>query len=194
MIYRNRVNVGTTINTLPYVIPAYIPYITPGTTGNLLTSDGSNWITGIPSATKYQLQGLGVGTAASTITGEIRATNNVTAYYSDARLKKVISNIKNPLDAVRQLNGVIYKGNDTARKYGYTTDEEQVGVLAQEVQKVLPQVVTPAPFDIAQAADGSEYSKSGENYMTVRYERLIPLLIEAIKELEARVTELQNSK
>ena len=94
MIYRNRVNVGTTINTLPYVIPAYIPYVTPGTTGNLLTSDGSNWITGIPSATKYQLQGLGVGTAASTITGEIRATNNVTAYYSDARLKKVISNIK----------------------------------------------------------------------------------------------------
>ena len=67
-------------------------------------------------------------------------------------------------------------------------------MLAQEVQKVLPQVVTPAPFDIAQAADGSEYSKSGENYMTVRYERLIPLLIEAIKELEARVTELQNSK
>lgn len=185
MIYRNRVNTPSSIRTLPY------SFATPGTAGNLLTSDGTNWISGTPSTTNTS---LGVGTAASGVTGEIRATNNVTAYYSDARLKKVISNIKNPLDAVRQLNGVIYKGNDTARKYGYTTDEEQVGVLAQEVQKVLPQVVTPAPFDIAQAADGSEYSKSGENYMTVRYERLIPLLIEAIKELEARVTELQNSK
>ena len=141
----------------------------------------------------YQMRSLSVGTTVPSATiGEIRATNNITAYYSDARLKDVICNIKNPLDAVKSLDGVIYKANHTARQYGYTSDEEQVGVLSQQVQKVLPQIVTPAPFDIGQNADGSEYSKSGENYMTVHYERLVPLLIEAIKELDAKVTKLQN--
>ena len=140
----------------------------------------------------YQIKSLGVGTPAPATTGEIRATNNITAYYSDARLKDVQGNIKNPLESVMSLNGVIYKGNDVARGYGYTSDTEQVGLIAQEVQKVLPQVVVPAPFDIAQAEDGSEYSKSGENYLTIQYEKLIPLLIEAIKELDAKVTELQN--
>ena len=140
----------------------------------------------------YQIKSLGVGTPAPATTGEIRATNNITAYYSDARLKDVQGNIQNPLESVMSLNGVIYKGNDVARGYGYTSDTEQVGLIAQEVQKVLPQVVVPAPFDIAQAEDGSEYSKSGENYLTIQYEKLIPLLIEAIKELDAKVTELQN--
>jgi hypothetical protein len=141
----------------------------------------------------YQIRSLSVGTTAPSATiGEIRATNNITAYYSDARLKDVLGNIKNPLDAVKSLDGVIYKANHTARQYGYTSDEEQVGVLSQQVQKVLPQIVTPAPFDIGQNADGTEYSKSGDNYMTVHYERLVPLLIEAIKELDAKVTELQN--
>jgi hypothetical protein len=68
-----------------------------------------------------------------------------------------------------------------------------VGISAQQVRKVQPEVVRMAPFD----ADG-EKSKSGEDYMTVQYERLVPLLIEALKEerkareaLEARVKLLE---
>ena len=68
---------------------------------------------------------------------------------------------------------------------------EQVGVIAQEVEKVLPQIVVAAPFDIAQDKDGNEYSKSGENYKTVHYEKLIPLLIESIKEQNETIENLK---
>ena len=68
-----------------------------------------------------------------------------------------------------QLNGYYFKENETAKKLGYENDRLQVGVSAQEVQKVLPEVVTEAPID--------------DNYITVWYEKLVPLLIEAIKEL-----------
>jgi hypothetical protein len=172
--------------------------VAPGGSGNVLTSNGTSWISGTGTAAalvttnSYQIKSLGVGTPASGVTGEIRATNNITAYYSDLRLKDVLGNIKSPLEAVLSLNGVIYKGNEVARGYGYTSDSEQVGLIAQEVQKVLPQVVVPAPFDIAQAEDGSEYSKSGENYLTIQYEKLIPLLIEAIKEQQVQISELKK--
>ena len=66
-----------------------------------------------------------------------------------------------------------------------------MGVIAQEVEKVLPQIVVPAPFDIGQNADGTEYSISGENYKTVQYEKLVPLLIEAIKEQQKQIDELK---
>jgi hypothetical protein len=61
-------------------------------------------------------------------------------------------------------------------------------VFAQDVQQVQPEAVKPAPFDIAE--DGT--SSSGENYLTVQYEKLIPLLIEAIKELRAEVNQLKG--
>ena len=68
-----------------------------------------------------------------------------------------------------QLNGYYYTENETAKELGYNNDRLQVGVSAQEVQKVLPEVVTEAPID--------------DNYLTVWYDKLIPLIIEAIKEL-----------
>jgi hypothetical protein len=77
--------------------------------------------------------------------------------------------------------------NDVAKANGYDSDETQVGVLAQEVEAVLPEIVKAAPFDL----DENGNSKSGENYKTVQYEKLVPLLIEAIKELEAQVAELK---
>ena len=79
-----------------------------------------------------------------------------------------------------------------AKSLGYTTDELQVGVSAQEVQSVLPEVVVLAPIDRLVLESGEIISKSGENYLTVKYEKIVPLIIEAIKELKAELDELKN--
>jgi hypothetical protein len=134
--------------------------------------------------------GLSVGTTAVGTAGEIRATNNITAYYSDARLKDFKGKIGDALYKVSQLNGYYYTENEKAEEFGYNNKELQVGVSAQEVQAVLPEVVTAAPFDLNE----NNESKSGEDYMTVRYEKLVPLLIEAIKELKAEVEALKAAK
>jgi hypothetical protein len=133
--------------------------------------------------------GLSVGTTADPGAGAIYATGAITAYYSDARLKTVSGKIENALDKVAKLSGVYYTNNDTAKSFGYDSDEVQVGVLAQEVEAVLPQIVKAAPFDL----DENNNSKSGEHYKTVQYEKLVPLLIEAINELRAEVTALKGT-
>jgi hypothetical protein len=158
-----------------------------GTITATLTGTASALVTG----NNYQVNSFGVGTAASGTAGEIRATNDITAFYSDLRLKENISPIANALNKVCSLRGVTYNANDVAASFGYTR-EEQVGVIAQEVEKVLPQVVKAAPFDIDVDDDGNEYSRSGENYKTVKYEKIVPLLIEAIKELSEKVRRLEN--
>ena len=149
--------------------------------GQVLTSNGvgvgPTWqAIAIPNAST-QLLSLGVGTAASGTTGEIRATNNITAYYSDERLKTKIGNIENALDKVKQIETMVYHANETAVELGYDASIIEVGVTAQSVQKVQPEIVVPAPID--------------DKYLTVRYERLVPLLIEAIKELESQIAELK---
>jgi len=161
-----------------------VPTLNQNTTGSAdtFTSTSQN----------SQFNSVGVGTAASATTGEIRATNNVTAFYSDKRLKTNIVPIPNALYKVSKISGVPYRSNEVAYKYGYVDPKLQVGVIAQEVEKVLPEIVVPAPFDIGQNEDGTEYSLSGENYLTVRYDRLVPLLIEAIKELKTELDELKN--
>lgn len=133
-----------------------------------------------------QVNSIGVGTAASGAAGEIRATNAISAFYSDKRLKTEVGKIKNALEKIEQLTGVIYTQNQLAETFGYNNYEEQVGLYAQDVLKVQPQAVKPAPFDIAE--DGT--SISGEDYLTIQYEKLIPLIIEAIKELKERVDNL----
>jgi hypothetical protein len=146
------------------------------------------------TTTNVQFGSIGVGTAASGNDGEIRATNNITAYYSDGRLKTIITTIPNPLDKVNSLSGVVYINNSVAASYGYTDQSEQIGVIAQEVESILPQIVKPAPFDIVKGDDGVEHSKSGQNYKTVQYEKLVPLLIEAIKELTEKVERLEKKQ
>lgn len=134
--------------------------------------------------------GFSVGTTADPGAGAIYATGNITAYYSDARLKDFKGKIDGALDKVSQLNGYYYTENAKAEEFGYNNKAMQVGVSAQEVKAVLPEVVSAAPFDLDR--DGN--SKSGENYMTVNYEKLVPLLIEAIKELKAEVEALKAAK
>jgi hypothetical protein len=127
-------------------------------------------------------------TGTLSATGEVRATSEITAYYSDRRLKDNIEVITDALGKVRALSGVTYTGNQLAKQFGYDIEKRQVGVLADEVEAVLPEIIRPAPFDI----DAHGNSISGENYKTVQYEKIVPLLIEAIKELSLEIEELKK--
>lgn len=140
----------------------------------------------------FSFKSLGVGTTASGTTGEIRATGDISSNYSDERLKENIELIDSALNKVDQLRGVTFTPNTIAESYGYKKQQE-VGVIAQDVQKVLPEAIRPAPFDTI-LYEGQEVSRSGEHYLTVQYDKLVPLLIEAIKELNKEIKELKGVK
>ena len=122
-----------------------------------------------------------------TCTGTIYSTGDIVAYSSDMRLKENIEPITNALDKVKSLSAFTYNFNEIGQKHGLGT-ERTMGVSAQEVQKVAPEVVKPAPFD----HDSGSESKSGENYLTVQYEKLVPLLIAALKEETVKREELEK--
>lgn len=127
--------------------------------------------------------------------GDIYAVVNVVAYASDKRLKENIKEIPNAIEKIKMIRGVTFDWSDKIDSLGFTPKQkyDDVGVIAQEIEEVLPQVVAPAPFDIEyDEADRSIIkSKSGENYKTVQYERVVPLLIQAIKEQQAQIEALQ---
>jgi hypothetical protein len=107
-------------------------------------------------------------------------TGDITAFASDERLKTNIEPLENALDKVLALSGFTYNFNEIGESLGFDTTITYVGVSAQQVQAVLPEAVKPAPVD--------------SNYITVQYEKLVPLLIEAIKELKAEIDELKRNK
>ena len=113
------------------------------------------------------------------VTGAITATGNVTAAFSsDLRLKENLEKIDNALEKVDNLNGYTFNWNEKA-DLGFTpSNKREAGVIAQEVEKVMPEVVVDR-------VDG---------YKAVYYEKLVPILIESIKELKARVEELEGKK
>jgi hypothetical protein len=98
-------------------------------------------------------------------------------------LKENVYVIDHALTKVSELNGIVYSPNQVAAKFGYDTNRRVVGLFADEVASVLPEAVSLAPFD----RDENGASKTGENYQTVHYEKLIPLLVEAIKELDKKL-------
>ena len=112
------------------------------------------------------------------VADNLYAYGTVTAYYSDDRLKTRFSNIVGALDKVCSLNGFFYEANEVAEKLGYKKKRE-VGLSAQEVQRILPEIISPAPID--------------ETYMTIQYDRVVPLLVEAIKELRLELNQLKSS-
>jgi hypothetical protein len=162
------------------------------TNGGFIVGDGSNFVleTGataraslsLDTGNDVQFDSFGVGTAASGTTGEIRATNDVTAFYSsDKSLKENIKNIENPLEKVNQINGVTFDWTeDYIKQHGgedqYFVRKNDVGVIAQEIEKVLPQVV-------ATREDGIK---------AVKYDRIVALLIEAVKELKKEIEALKT--
>lgn len=143
---------------------------TTASTANALAPDNS-----------YQAKSIGVGTVASGVTGEIRATNDITAYYSsDRRLKKSIKAIKDPIGKLMKLTGVTFKWRaNYIRKRGgkddYFMREDDVGVVAQDVQAVLPELVGERP-------DGT---------LAVKYDRIVALLIEVNKHQQNQIAELR---
>jgi len=116
------------------------------------------------------------GTLASgalSVTGAITATGDVTAFFSsDKRLKDNIIPIENSLDKVMQLGGYEFDWNYLSPYKGM----HDIGVIAQEVLKVAPEAV----------------AKRENEMLAVRYEKLVPLLIEAIKELKEEIEELKR--
>jgi len=167
-------------------------YVTSSGVTSVATSNG---LTGGTITSTGTLSMSGSYTGTFTVTGAIRSTSDITAYYSDERLKQDITPIANALDKIVQISGVTYRSNDVAKEHGYTNDKLQYGVIAQEIEAIMPEIVVPAPFDIAKNEEtGEEYSKTGENYKTVQYEKIIPLLIESIKQLKQELDELKGNK
>jgi hypothetical protein len=113
--------------------------------------------------------------------GEIRASNEITAYFSsDRRLKENIKLIENPITIIDQIRGVTFDWTDEhmARRGGedgYFVRKHDIGVIAQEVQAVLPELV----------------GTREDGYLAVKYEKMVPLLIEAIKEQQKSIDMLK---
>ena len=132
------------------------------------------------------------------VTGAITATGEITAYSSDRRLKTNIVRIPNPLEKVEQLDGVTYDWNmEVCNKVGFKpARRHETGMIAQNLGSVISDAITFAPFD----RNRRGYSKSGKDYLTVNLEKVIPLLVEAVKELTdrneklvERVRQLENN-
>tara|TARA_Y100000114_G_scaffold152760_1_gene171567 strand:- start:1656 stop:2795 length:1140 start_codon:yes stop_codon:yes gene_type:complete len=135
----------------------------------------------VATSSDVQFDSFGVGTAASGTTGEIRATNNITAYYSsDARLKENINYIDDALGKVAKIQGVEFDWKEdyiakAGGEDGYFVRKHDVGLIAQQVENVLPELV-------ANRDDG---------FKAMKYDRVVALLVNAIHELTDRVEELE---
>jgi len=164
------------------------------TNGGFIVGDGSNFVleTGatarnslsLGTSNDVQFDSFGVGTSASGTTGQIRATNDVIAFYSsDVSLKENIQNIPSASEKIEQLNGVLFDWKqewiDTnGGEDGYFVRKSDVGVIAQDVEKVLPEIVGTRP-------DGVK---------AVKYDRLCALLIEGFKEMKQEIKQLKEPK
>ena len=108
----------------------------------------------------------------TTVNGELRVTQDIIAFYtSDQRLKDNITPIEDPLAKVLSISGNTYVWNEKSGKEG-----NDVGVIAQEILEVLPEAV----------------KERDNGYLAVDYHRIVPLLVEAIKELSHKVEVLEQ--
>jgi hypothetical protein len=158
-----------------------------GTSNQIVVTNGSGSITlstpqAIGTASSVQFGSFGVGTAASGTTGEIRATNNVTAYYSsDRTLKENIRDIPDALNKACAIGGKLFDWTDDYIKQhggedGYFVQKADFGVIAQDVKPHLPEAVKTRE-------DGT---------LAIDYEKLCALAFAAIAELRAEVEALKQ--
>ena len=122
----------------------------------------------------------GLGVEASATLGRFDASNDVVAYStSDRRLKENIKPIENALDKVSKISGVEFDWKELSedeKKYVHGNEGHDIGVIAQEIESVLPEVVT----------------QRDSGYKAVKYDKIVPLLIEAIKELQEEIKQLKG--
>ena len=109
---------------------------------------------------------------------DLTVGGDITAFASDERLKTNIKPLENALEKVLSLSGFTYNFNEIGESLGFNKEITHVGVSAQQIQAVLPEAVAPAP--------------ANNDYLTVKYEKIVPLLIEAIKELADKVEKLEQ--
>jgi hypothetical protein len=113
-------------------------------------------------------------------TGAASFINDVIAYASsDERLKENVKPLDNALDKINKINGVEFDWIDGKDEHGnsvHSNEGHDVGVIAQEIEEVLPEVVTTRD----------------SGYKAVKYEKIVPLLIEAIKEQQQQINELKE--
>ena len=133
-------------------------------------NDGGATIT----ALDLDMENAGNAQFLSNISGsQIEASGDVIAFgSSDERLKDNIKPITEPLWKVNQIGGYTFDWNDKQETY----KGSDVGVIAQEIHKVLPEIVT----------------ERGNGYLAVKYEKIVPLLIESIKELKKEVDDIKQ--
>lgn len=132
------------------------------TAGTGVTMNGTEFSIGQP-----------VGTSDTVQFGEVRSTGDVIAYYSsDERLKDNIKPIENALDKIDSLGGYEFDWNDNQSTYS----GHDIGVIAQEIEAIAPELVIDRET----------------GFKAVKYEKLVAILIEGIKELSAKVNELEN--
>jgi hypothetical protein len=120
---------------------------------------------------------VGANLSSLFVSGEIVATGDITGFFSDERLKDRFENITYAVNKVKSLNGFYYEPNDLAQSLGYEK-KLYIGLSAQEVQNVVPEVIKPAAID--------------NKYLTVDYAKLVPLLVEAIKEQQEHIERLES--
>ena len=167
--------------------------------GNTTYTDEIVWISKVTDSNSAALkvQGGGVEIAAISsganagyglrVSGDATFGGDVTANTSDGRLKTNIVNIDSPLEKISKINGVYFNWNELAKELtDKDTTKREVGFIAQEVQSVMPEIIKPAAFDVK--------LKSGENYLTIQYEKIVPLLVECIKELKSEIEELKKNR
>ena len=152
----------------------------------------SAWV--ISPTNVYSMTNVSIGTTSNidtlTVDGAIICSKGITTSFSDDRLKNYTSNIENPIDLINRLNGFHFVPNDLAMTYGFTKTPD-VGLSAQEVQSILPEIVKLAPFDMARDNYNNIVSKSGDNFLTICYEKMAPLFVESIKALKKELNELK---
>jgi hypothetical protein len=147
-----------------------------GTVNGILKGNGAGVVTAATPATDYYVPGTNLVCASLSASGTVRATGDIIAFSaSDERLKTDIVQLTGCLNKLSEVRGVSYAWNEDVQTIHQGSD---VGVIAQEIEKVLPQAVTTRD----------------DGYMAVRYEKLVPLLIESIKELTNRVEQLESSQ